>query len=107
MKEFKSPYLRYIPTPSRGMKGKGAPKATIFGVMGHTKEDPYTRSLGGLIRTTTKGAPVPPHKSVAHAPVTEKGAISHHAPATHIPGAHYAQVPYAGAYMSKKGAEVS
>lgn len=57
----------------RKMSGKGAPKDTLFGVIGHTKMDPMTRSLGGLVIGTTKGeSPAKAaHKAHAH-PDTEK-----------------------------------
>lgn len=87
-----SPYLNIVGMP-REMAGKGAPSSTVFGILGHTKGDSYMKTLGGL---------------VAHAPTEriQKGTVKHvagKAPKTHIPKAHYGQVPYAGYYMSAEG----
>jgi hypothetical protein len=79
------------------MKGKGAPRDTLFGVIGKTKEDSSMRSLGGLMITTTKGA------SPADVAMKSKSP----APKTHIPKQHYGQIPYAGKFMSELGKEVS
>ena len=81
----------------RMMKGKGAPRDTLFGVIGRTKLDPMTRSLGGLMISTTKGA------SSADSAMKSKST----APKTHIPKQHYGQIPYAGRFMSELGKEVS
>ena len=97
-----TPYLEVVDQP-RMMKGKGAPKQMVFGVLGMTKEDPKMRTLGGLVEHATgkrekKG-------EVQHKPRafhTERN-ITGPAAKTPIPGAHYAQVPYAGTYMSNTG----
>lgn len=91
----------------RKMSGKGAPKDTLFGVIGHTKMDPMTRSLGGLVIGTTKGeSPAKAaHKAHAH-PDTEKN-LTDRKSKTHIPGQHYGQILYAGKFMSHLGGEVS
>jgi len=92
------------------MKGKGAPRSTLFGVLGKTKYDPYARSVGGLVITTTSGAPVPKHLSekeaMTHPGNTERSILGR-ASKTYIPGVHYGQVPYAGKYMSDIGKMVS
>jgi len=107
---FKNPYVHMIATPSRNMKGKGAPRSTVFGVLGQTKMDPYNRSLGGLVEETTGSKRVKKGEleRIGHpsGPLTEKGAVGI-VPKTHIPGAHYAQVPYAGQYMAHVGKELS
>ena len=99
-------YMEVEESPRR-MGGKGAPKYTLFGVIGHTKRDPLTRSLGGLVIGTTKGeSPAKSaHSAKAH-PETEKNLIGgKHA--TALPGVHYGQIPFAGQYMKKVGPEVS
>ena len=98
-------YLRVVDMPRR-MKGKGAPKQTVFGVLGMTKEEPMSKSLGGLVKESTKvSAP-----KVSMAASKEKKNTDRHiigAPAkTHIPGSHMGQVPYAGAYMSHVGSSL-
>ena len=107
---FKNPYVHLIATPSRNMRGKGAPRSTVFGVLGQTKMDPLSRSLGGLVKETTGSRRVHKgeleHIGHPHRALTEKGAVSV-VPKTHIPGAHMGQVPYAGAYMSHVGKEMS
>jgi len=100
------PYLSVVDMP-RKMAGAGAPRQTVFGVLGHTKETGMTRSLGGLvIDTTREKAP----QAAQHAKDLAKNSERHiigRAAATHISGAHYGQVPYAGKYMAPAGVAVS
>lgn len=98
-----TPYMEVEDQP-RVMKGKGAPRSTVFGVLGRTKMDPYTKVLGGLVHETTGSKKV--HKGEIHKvsllDKTERriaGAPSK----THLPGAHFGQVPYAGQFMSHVG----
>lgn len=76
------------------MRGKGAPRNTVFGVIGQTmNEASYNRSLGGLVKDTKIGA-------------TKSGNImkSLDRPSkTKIPGAHYGQVVYPGRFMAVVG----
>ena len=92
-----------VADPVRQMRGEGAPKSTTFGVLGATKESPKMKSLGGLVHHTVHHKV--PKGEVIHKPrliETERDITG--APAkTHIPGAHFAQVPYAGAFMSHLG----
>ena len=100
-----TPYLEVVDEP-RMMKGKGAPRSTVFGVLGHTKESGKMRSLGGLVQHAPS-APVP-KDAVEHHPRlihTERG-ITGPAAKTHISGLHYAQVPYPGAFMAHAGHEL-
>lgn len=97
------PYLHVVDEPRR-MRGKGAPRSTVFGVLGRTKLDPFTKSLGGLVIDSTKG--VRPEKVSMKASSVHKNTerkIVGHAAKTHIPGSHMGQVPYAGKYMSDVG----
>lgn len=100
-------YLEVVEAP-RKMKGKGAPQDTLFGVIGRTMMDPLTRSLGGLMVTTTKG--VSAADSAESASAVRKN-TEHHlvgkASKTHIPGKHMGMVPFAGQFMVKVGAETS
>jgi hypothetical protein len=89
------------------MGGKGAPRDTLFGLIGRTGMDPLTRSLGGLVITTTTGEKAgmpssssPLGKNTEHHLVGAKSR-------TAIPGVHMGQVPFAGMYMKAVGAEVS
>ena len=102
------------PKPSVGaprleMSGSGAPKSTVYGVVGETKMDPLQRSLGGLIQTTTGDTHVDRgsvHKVKSEHKNTERhilGPASH----THVPGAHYGMVPYPGHFRSVLGMAVS
>ena len=101
----KTPYLHVVESP-RQMGGRGAPKDTLFGVLGMTARDPLSRTLGGLVSNTrTSGEPAPKvHK--AKGIHTERN-IAGKAAKTPLPGAHYGQVPYAGKYMSDVGRMVS
>lgn len=100
-------YTKVMDSP-RAMKGKGAPQPTVFGVLGKTKMDSETKSLGGLVRQTTGG------KSGKGTVVSERAAeksmgnTEHHILGTKgktaLPGSHYGQVPYAGAYYKAVGA---
>ena len=96
-----TPYLDVVDQP-RMMKGKGAPKQTVFGVLGHTKEDPKMRSLGGLVQHAA-GAPLKKGTTEKARSITTERDITGPAAKTHIPGAHMGQVPYAGVYMSHLG----
>ena len=102
---MKSPYLSFVPPYRLQMKGKGAPEPTLFGVLGQTKESPYDRSLGGLVVKSSGGKTPPTMKRGGV--MSERGEVGTPPAKTHIPGAHYAQVPYAGKFMSTKGAALS
>ena len=101
-----TPYLHYVGQP-REMAGKGAPKPTIFGVLGQTTYDPYTRTLGGLVKNT-KVDRAPAHEAMPsrRAPQTDHHIIG--APGkTRMPSAHYGQVPYPGKFIDKVGKALS
>jgi hypothetical protein len=86
--------------PRTQMAGKGAPRQSIFGVIGKTKVDSYTKSLGGLV-TDTK---IHSYRDPSFKPTgynTENGILGHNASA--VAKTHYSQVPYAGRYMVKQG----
>ena len=104
-----TPYLHVVDMP-RMMGGKGAPRSTIFGVLGRTVEDPYMRSLGGLVANTKSSGPVPKHKSIYSNTIkgmkTERNIASPPPSKTHIPKEHYGQVPYVGKYMSDLGSRL-
>jgi hypothetical protein len=101
-----NPYLHVVGEP-REMKGKGAPRSTVFGVLGHTEMSPLSKSLGGLVKDSKVGK-------------LQKGTVIKHpdghmnsdrhivgpASKTHIPGSHFGMVPYPGHYMSAKGASL-
>ena len=102
MKHKASPYLEVVDEP-RQMRGEGAPRSTVFGVIGRTKETGKMKTLGGLVE---------------HAPTERvpKGTVEHHpkmlgterhitgpASKTHISGHHYGMTPYPGAYFAHLG----
>ena len=101
------PYLEVVNRRFE-MRGEGAPKETVIGVLGHTKPDSKMRSLGGLVQNTKASAPVPKEmvmsekKAMAHNLQTDRHILGH-APKTHISGMHYGQVPYPGMYMGELG----
>ncbi len=97
--------MEVVENPRR-MGGKGAPRDTLFGVIGHTKESGMMKSLGGLVIGTTKDASPAKsaHKAHVH-PDTEKN-LTAGQHKTAIPGAHFGQIPFAGAYMKAVGARL-
>ena len=95
-------YLRVVDMPRR-MGGKGAPRQTVFGVLGMTMEDSKTKTLGGLVKESTKvSAPKVAVKASSEKKNTDRHILGP-AAKTPIPGAHTGQVPYAGMFMSHVG----
>ena len=95
-------YLRIVDMPRR-MSGKGAPSQTVFGVLGKTMEDPYSKTLGGLVKESTKvSAPKVAVKASKEPKNTDRHIIGKPSK-THISGEHFGQVPYAGQYMAGAG----
>ena len=101
----KTPYLKVVDMP-RQMKGEGAPRSTVFGVLGRTKESPLTKSLGGLVMETTKGSVPKGSFPAKDAYRNTEHHIIGHAAKTKVSGMHYGQVPYPGAFMAHLGAMV-
>ena len=104
MKVPREPYLAVV-DPRIQMAGKGAPRSTVFGVLGRTMDggDVGVKSLGGLVKDTKSKAKhvketIPERK----APQTDKKIIGPPAK-TRIPGAHYGQVPFCGFFLSAVG----
>ena len=101
-----TPYLKSS-NPIRLMAGKGAPRSTVFGVIGATMEDSSMRSLGGLVKNTkVSGHPKKEVVKSSAAPQTDHHIIGH-ASRTPVPGEHMGQVPYPGHYRSALGARLS
>ena len=101
-----TPYLEVVES-ARRMAGKGAPRDTTFGVLGHTKGDSEMRSLGGLVPDTkTKGAKPKDkvHKIMKSVDLSEHKITTKNA--TFIPGSHSGQVPYPGEFMKLVGSKV-
>lgn len=103
VKEYDIPYMD-VQDPAR--MGKGMVRSTTFGVLGRTKADMPTRSLGGLVERPVhhkvpKGE-VDRHPKLIH---TERH-ITGPAAKTHVSGMHFGQVPYPGRYMAPLGAEL-
>jgi hypothetical protein len=93
---------------NRMMSGKGSPRDTLFGVIGKTKFDPFTRSLGGLMITTTKGAsPVDAAEKNSSIKKNSEYHIIGAAPKTHVAKQHYGQMLYPGKFMAHAGPEMS
>jgi hypothetical protein len=98
------PYLHVVDQP-RMMRGEGAPRSTVFGVLGRTKERSMMRSLGGLVENSKASAPVPKGGNILQSrprEVTERHIVGPPSK-THIPGAHYSMVPYPGKFMAHVG----
>ena len=99
----KTPYLEVVGEP-RMMRGEGAPRSTVFGVLGRTKESGKMRSLGGLVENSKADAPIGKGtlKKEPKRIHTDRH-ITGPASKTHISPEHYAQVPYPGHYMGPAG----
>lgn len=101
------PFLTKTRATRIQMKGKGAPVSTMPGVMGITKQDSYTRSVGGLLNDTPDG---PIGIGTTHAAMktlsiygnTQRKILGPPS-ATPMPMSHYGQIPYPGAYQSHQG----
>ena len=103
------PYLE-VQDPKIMMAGKGAPRSTVFGVLGRlpkNEEHVGVKSLGGLIKDSKVGHSLPGTYMSEKAAERSVGLTSRHilgkAAKTHIPGVHHGQIPYAGYYMSAVG----
>jgi hypothetical protein len=107
---FRMPYVS-VADPRLAMRGKDAPRSTVFGALGvgggaHAFVGGGAKSLGGLVADTKTKAPGH-HYDVIHekdAYATEHGRF--HKNHTEIPGAHMGMVPYAGAYMKAVGSRL-
>lgn len=97
-----TPYLHLVDMP-RVMKGPGAPRGTVFGVLGHTGLDPLTKSLGGLVADSKASAPAPPTMKDSKRHDKTEHRIAGSPSKTKIPGMHHGMTPYAGKYMSELG----
>jgi len=104
------PYLE-VQDPKIMMSGKGAPRSTVFGVLGRLpkgEEHVGVKSLGGLVKSSTVGKNMPgtvmTEKGALHIPGQTDRHILGKASKTHIPKEHYGQILYPGYYMSAKGA---
>jgi len=103
------PYLA-VQDPKIQMAGKGAPRSTVFGVLGRlpkNEEHIGVKSLGGLVKDTKTGHYLAGTHMSEKAAERSVGQTSRHilgkAAKTHIPKPHYGQIPYAGYYMSALG----
>jgi len=99
----RDPYLA-VQDPKIMMAGKGAPRSTVFGVLGRTMDGSGVgaKSLGGLVHDTKSKSKA--HDMVVsdkHAYATEHGRYGKNR--TEIPGVHMGQVPYPGFYMKAVG----
>lgn len=101
---METPYLHVVGQPHQ-MQGKGAPRDTMFGVLGRTTmADPYSKTLGGLVRNTMLGnlnrsvymSASDVRKNTDHSIVGPSGK-------TRMPSKNYGQVPYAGQFIDKVG----
>jgi len=99
---FKNPYLRVV-SQTREMEGTGAPRATVFGVLGHTIESSDMKSLGGIIVNTTAN-PSSPYVMVASGVKhnTEHDIIGPKSKSAYAPS-NYGHIPYPGKYNTRAG----
>ena len=98
-----------VDAPRLQMAGLGSPRSTVFGVIGRTRlYEPHSRSLGGLVHNTCE-CPVQPGTAMKASSIHKNtdNSILGRPSKTHVPGAHYGQVPYPGYYRSALGPAVS
>lgn len=107
--KMRIPYLA-VQDPKIQMKGAGAPRSTVFGVLGRlpkNEEHVGVKTLGGLVKDSKVGHYLPGTHMSAKEAERSVGQTSRHilgkAAKTHVPGVHYGQIPYAGYYMSAVG----
>lgn len=98
-------YLKIVDMPRR-MGGKGAPKQTVFGVLGRTMEDSEMKTLGGLVKESTKVDAPKVTMAASKEPKNTERHILGKAAKTRIPGEHTGQVPYAGKFMAHLGSRL-
>jgi hypothetical protein len=105
------PFLTKSRASKNQMKGKGAVQSTMPGVMGATKQDSYQRTVGGLLNDTADGPLGPGVSCPVQSCMSIYGNTDHGIlmpkSVTPMPGAHYGQVPYPGAFASHLGKQVS
>jgi hypothetical protein len=107
---FRMPYVS-VADPRLAMRGKGAPRSTVFGAIGVGGGASQfvgggAKSLGGLVADTKTNAPGHHNDVISdkNAYATEHGYyMKNH---TEIPGVHMGMVPYAGAYMKTVGSRL-
>ena len=90
------------------MQGSGAPRSTVFGVLGQTVYDSHSRSVGGLVLDTKDRAHLGKGTTEAVSHIhhnTERGLLGP-AAKTHIPGSHYGMKPYPGYFRSAVGPKI-
>jgi hypothetical protein len=100
-----TPYLKVVDMP-RVMSGKGAPRPTLFGVIGKTNYEPDNKVLGGLVTSTIDRMPKKVTFKEPKGMHSDRGASTGKKSATCIPGQHYGQVPYQGKFMSTLGSRL-
>jgi hypothetical protein len=80
---------------------RGGVRDTLFGLIGATTGQSYTKSLGGLVEHSPSGKVPSDLKKEKVADGTERHIGGKNA--TKIPGSHHGQVPYPGVYMKAVG----
>ena len=101
-KRYDSPYLEVVDEP-RMMRGEGAPRSTVFGVLGRTLESPKMKSLGGLVSRTAEGKIGAGTVEDKPRLISTERRITGPPSKTKISGMHYGMVPYPGKYMAPAG----
>ena len=80
---------------------KGGVRDTLFGLIGTTKANMMTRSLGGLVEHTPSGPKPSGIKREKVADMTERSIGGPNK--TVIPGSHHGMSPYPGQFMARQG----
>jgi hypothetical protein len=98
-KNYKEPSV-----PQKLMAGKGSARPSIFGVIGKTTTDAYTKSLGGLVTDTKTNIYRDPSFKPGGGLQTENCILGPNLSA--VAKQHYGQVPYAGRFYKALGPKV-
>jgi hypothetical protein len=103
----RTPYLEYVDLPRMMMSSKGSLEPTIYGQLGKGRqEDPYRKTLGGLVVRTTPGHLDAPVVKASKEHVNTDRHILGPAAKTKVPGSHHGMVPFAGQFRSHEGSIV-
>ena len=103
----RTPYLQYVDLPRSMVSSKGSLEPTIYGILGMGRqEDPFRKTLGGLVVRTTPGKHEAPVVKERKEKVNTERCILGPPSKTRVPGEHYGMKPFPGYFRSELGPTV-